>query len=344
MKKLAKILALVFAVFMIATGCKKLPEFTDGNSGGNTPTTGGTLYYRLNGDPEITSSSISISAKYGSDGEITGMWLLVSEKADMPAGSTHYADIQMNYPEFSVTLTDLEPGTHYYWCIFYTELGLKYTTDPVEFTTLEGLPYSELVLGRWKTADGGHYEVYNSDGTGKMWDPADDVQEEDADTFEWSIDGSKLTQIIHIQSGQSDIPQYCNIITLNETTFVYNNDGWKAEYSLIRETGINFSIYPNTPEYQELNDIGGWIYLTGGQDGIIVYRLSLDEFMAYDRIPIVSNDLCPDNRLIVDIPYIVDECNSQQYNILNGYNLNSDGSHVYWYQTEYDGTMLRIYN
>ena len=133
MKKLAKILALVFAVVMIATGCKKLPEFHDGNGSGSQT---GTFYYRLNGDPEITSSSISISAKYGSEGEITGMWLLVSEKADMPAGSTHYADIQMNYPEFSVTLTGLEPSTRYFWCINYLENDNSYVTDPEEFMTL----------------------------------------------------------------------------------------------------------------------------------------------------------------------------------------------------------------
>ena len=138
MKKLAKISALLFAVVLIATGCKKLPEFTDGSSSGNvTPTTGGTLYYRLNGEPEIGADFISISAKYGSENEITGMWLLVSEKADMPAGYTQYADIQMNYPEFSVTLTGLEPGTRYFWCINYLENGNSYVTDPEEFMTLE---------------------------------------------------------------------------------------------------------------------------------------------------------------------------------------------------------------
>lgn len=236
MKKLAKISALLFAIVIIATGCKKLPEFTQGSSsgGGNTPTTGGTLYYHMNGDPEITSSSISISAKYGSDGEITGMWLLVSEKADMPAGYTQYAEIQMNYPEFSVTLSGLNPDTHYFWCINYLENDNSYVTDPVEFTTAESLPYSELVLGRWKTSDGGHYEVYNSDGTGKMWNPAEGVSEDEADTFDWSIDGNKLTQIIHFISGGGVVPQYCNIITLNETSFVYNNEGWRAEYTLTR--------------------------------------------------------------------------------------------------------------
>ena len=95
--------------------------------------------------------------------------------------------------------------------------------------------YSELIVGRWKTADGGHYEVYNANGTGKMWDPADDVQEEDADTFDWTIEGSQMTQIVHFQGGQGEVPQYCNILTLNETIFKYNNEGWRATYDLIRE-------------------------------------------------------------------------------------------------------------
>ncbi|MBO7529515.1 MAG: hypothetical protein J6T37_06540 [Bacteroidales bacterium] len=96
--------------------------------------------------------------------------------------------------------------------------------------------YSELIVGRWKTnAEQPYYEVYYSNGTGKMWDTAEDVQEEDADTFDWTIDSNnKLTQIIHFQEGQADLPQYCNIITLNETTFKYNNDGWRRTVNLIR--------------------------------------------------------------------------------------------------------------
>ena len=70
-----------------------------------------------------------------------------------------------------------------------------------------------------------------------MWDPADDVQEDEADTFTWSIDeNNKLTQIINFQSGAAQVPQYCNILLLNETSFKYNNDGWRAEYDLNRIT------------------------------------------------------------------------------------------------------------
>ncbi|MBQ4205171.1 MAG: hypothetical protein II662_00755 [Bacteroidales bacterium] len=96
--------------------------------------------------------------------------------------------------------------------------------------------YYELVIGRWRTHDGGHYEVYYAGGTGKMWDPGEDVQEDEADTFDWSIDESnkKMTQIIHFQGGQGDIPQYCNIITLDESTFTYNNDGWRSAITLVK--------------------------------------------------------------------------------------------------------------
>ena len=235
MKKIITLFAI--AVLVLATGCKKLPEFTQGSiAGGETPTTGGTLYYRLNGEPEITTSSISISAKYGSEGKITGMWLLVSEKADMPAGYTQYAEIQMNYPEFSVTLTGLEPSTYYFWCINYLENDNSYVTDLEEFTTLDdGATFAELIIGRWKTeATMPYYEVYYSNGTGKMWNTAEGVSEDEADTFDWSIDGNKLTQIIHFISGGGVVPQYCNIITLNETSLVYNNEGWRAEYTLTR--------------------------------------------------------------------------------------------------------------
>ncbi|MBP5643788.1 MAG: hypothetical protein J6X10_06130 [Bacteroidales bacterium] len=94
--------------------------------------------------------------------------------------------------------------------------------------------YSELIVGRWKTsAAEPYYEVYYSDGTGKMWDEGDDVHEDEADTFDWSIDNEdKLTQIVHYHEGGAVVPQYCNILILNETRFKYNNEGWRATYDL----------------------------------------------------------------------------------------------------------------
>ena len=119
----------------------------------------------------------------------------------------------------------------------------------------------------------------------------------------------------------------------------------KLDNQIVINTHIDFTIHPNSLEYQELNATGGFMYLKGNGDsyGIIVYRSQPDEFMAYDRKPFYNKN-CPDNRLYVELPYIIDECNNSEYLILNGYNKNGDGTHIYWYTTVFDGTELRVHN
>ena len=48
---------------------------------------------------------------------------------------------------------------------------------------------------------------------------------------------------------------------------------------------VPVDIYINTslPAYSNLNSIGGWVYLTGGNDGIILYRQSYESIVAYER-------------------------------------------------------------
>lgn len=45
----------------------------------------------------------------------------------------------------------------------------------------------------------------------------------------------------------------------------------------------DFTINLDLPEYNILLNPGGWLYLTGGSRGIIVYRVNNDEFAAFDR-------------------------------------------------------------
>jgi len=46
---------------------------------------------------------------------------------------------------------------------------------------------------------------------------------------------------------------------------------------------VDIEIDLTDPQYYELRSIGSYIYITGGVNGIIVYRLSADEFKAYER-------------------------------------------------------------
>ena len=129
---------------------------------------------------------------------------------------------------------------------------------------------------------------------------------------------------------------------------------------------INFTIYPNTIEHQALNVVSGWEYLTSDPNsdsrGIIVYRMSESEFLAYDRIPPNFPDACTQSdgtttRLIVDFPFVVDHCNNAYYNILNGQiivaepdmipNFPTEGEVVFpliQYSTMYDGNKLTVTN
>ena len=67
----------------------------------------------------------------------------------------------------------------------------------------------------------------------------------------------------------------------------------KNDDDIIKDIPVNLTIYPSTPAYFDLSIVGGWIYVSGGVKGIIVYRKSISEFMAFDRnCTYNSNDPC----------------------------------------------------
>jgi hypothetical protein len=65
---------------------------------------------------------------------------------------------------------------------------------------------------------------------------------------------------------------------------------------------VNLTIYPNDPLYFKLQVVGGWVYVNGGVNGIIVYRKtstnSPTDFIALERTSTaLPND--PNARVIV---------------------------------------------
>lgn len=46
---------------------------------------------------------------------------------------------------------------------------------------------------------------------------------------------------------------------------------------------VDITINLDKPEFQELNAIGNYVYITGGLSGIVVYRDSRNIFFAYER-------------------------------------------------------------
>lgn len=108
---------------------------------------------------------------------------------------------------------------------------------------------------------------------------------------------------------------------------------------------LDISININLPEYADLQVPGGWAYLTGGSQGLIVYRVSNDEFSALDRhCPVNPENLC---RVTVDDSQVVAKdtaCCEATFLIQDGQPLSVSGIALRKYSTIFNGNTLRIYN
>jgi len=111
-------------------------------------------------------------------------------------------------------------------------------------------------------------------------------------------------------------------------------------------TPVDISINVNNPSYADISVPSGWIYLSGGSQGLIVYRTSFDSFVAMDRhCPYNSADLC---RVFVDSTQIVARdtaCCHSSFLINDGSVLEGPAAlSLQRYNTSFNGTTLRIYN
>jgi len=119
---------------------------------------------------------------------------------------------------------------------------------------------------------------------------------------------------------------------------------------------VNISINPNSTEYIQLNNVGGWVYLYANPPsrGIIVYRMTQDEFKAYDRTPSYKPDSCSVyepveklSKVIVDETGImaIDTCSGSEYILLDGSVVKGPAAYpLFAFRTTYDGETLHIYN
>ena len=109
---------------------------------------------------------------------------------------------------------------------------------------------------------------------------------------------------------------------------------------------VNEYISLNLPQYNDLNFISGWVYLNGGYNGLLAYRVSEDVINVYDRqAPYEVDDRC---RISVDAnnsTTCTDTCSGSQWLLLDGQVLKGPASYpLKQYQTSFDGNNLTISN
>ena len=128
--------------------------------------------------------------------------------------------------------------------------------------------------------------------------------------------------------------------------FVLISTQCKKDKDEIPNAYVDFYINVTSTQYIELNNIGGYAYLIGGVRGIIVYRRSVDEFMAYERnCSYQPYNTCAivevDNSAVI----AVDSCCGSRFLLLDGSIVNGPATKMLkHYETSFDGTNLHIFN
>ena len=111
---------------------------------------------------------------------------------------------------------------------------------------------------------------------------------------------------------------------------------------------VDFTIYfdPLLPSYWPLMTYGGYVYVTGGIGGIVIYRVDEWNFVAYDRS--CSFDWEEAGSWIWVHPngiMLIDSLCGSTYNILDGTVIDGPAK---WplrdYHTRFDGYQLRVYS
>ena len=99
-------------------------------------------------------------------------------------------------------------------CAVIAILAVSCEKEPVSFD-------QTLLYGKWRS--GTLYYKYFANGTGGTWDTGEDVQEEDAQDFTWTLEYAELTHI-HILEIGGTVPKVYTVTELTSTTLKYHDD------------------------------------------------------------------------------------------------------------------------
>ena len=110
---------------------------------------------------------------------------------------------------------------------------------------------------------------------------------------------------------------------------------------------VNYTIRITDPEFIKLTTVGNWEYLTGGSKGIVVYRISTEEFAAFDRhCTFDPSEVC--SQLDADVTGLRMndfDCCGSEFSLVNGSILRGPATlPLKRYNTSFDGLTLIITN
>lgn len=109
---------------------------------------------------------------------------------------------------------------------------------------------------------------------------------------------------------------------------------------------VNFYVSLASPQYNALTSVGGWVYVTGGYKGIVIYRQSIDEFSAFDRAcPYKPSLECEFIEVEDNGITAIDSCCGSRFLLMDGSVVNGPATiSLTRYKTYFSGTTLQVSN
>jgi hypothetical protein len=109
---------------------------------------------------------------------------------------------------------------------------------------------------------------------------------------------------------------------------------------------VAISVYPNDPIHFPIQSVGGWEYIQGGINGIVLYRKSDQEFVAVERTSSYYPDKADAKVFVMKDNFILrDTISDSRWRIFDGAVTKGPAE---WplklYGCSYDGNLLRITN
>ena len=106
---------------------------------------------------------------------------------------------------------------------------------------------------------------------------------------------------------------------------------------------VNIQLYPNSLDFIP---VSGWVYSTGGNRGIVIYRMTEDQFFAFDRTcPYDPENLAARIRVETTGISVIDTICGSRFLLTDGIPFAGPSrSPLLQYRTSYDGEQLFIFN
>ena len=108
---------------------------------------------------------------------------------------------------------------------------------------------------------------------------------------------------------------------------------------------VDFQVNVDLPAYIDLSIPSGHIQVSGGSQGIILYRYTLDQFVALDRHATADISAACQVQLEEDGLILSDPCSDSKWLIIDGSVLEGSATvPLHRYATSWNPPILRVYN